>query len=270
MTALLEIHDLRVAYGRRRVLHGLNPPPLEEGQVVALVGGNGTGKSTLLKALAGLQPGTGRVVLDGEDIQPLNATRRAGCLAYVPQALPQGSALLAYEAVLSGSRALPSPLNREQLERRLAGLFERLELTGLGLRPLSELSGGQRQMIGLVQALVRQPRLLLLDEPTSALDLRWQLKVLETVRDHCRERHSGALIALHDLNLALRFCDRMIVLHDGAVLAAGAPDSALNADILRRAYGVEGRVERCSLGFKLALADRALPINELLREPENP
>ncbi|MGF7207093.1 ABC-type cobalamin/Fe3+-siderophores transport system ATPase subunit [Skermanella aerolata] len=107
--------------------------------------------------------------------------------------------------------------------------------------------------------LVRNPRLLLLDEPTSALDLRWQLTVLETVRRIADAERSICVIAIHDINLALRFCDHVVVLGHGRILASGPPTHALDSDVLRHAYGIEARVEQCSRGFRLVLADRALP-----------
>jgi iron complex transport system ATP-binding protein len=108
---------------------------------------------------------------------------------------------------------------------------------------------------------VRAPRLLLLDEPTSALDLRWQLQVLQAVRALVSEGQTLALIAVHDLNLALRFCDRIVVLGQGRVLAAGRPADVLTPALLHTAYGVRARIEHCSLGHPLVLADEAIPLH---------
>ena len=116
-------------------------------------------------------------------------------------------------------------------------------------------------MVGLAQVLVRAPRLLLLDEPTSALDLRWQLQVLQAVRQRVQQQGSVGLVAVHDLNLALRFCQRVLVLGGGTVLAQGDPAQVLTPALLRQAYGVQARVERCSQGHLLVLADAALPVD---------
>ncbi|QLF93204.1 ABC transporter ATP-binding protein [Pseudomonas sp. ABC1] len=256
----LRVNGLTAGYGRRHILRDLSLPLLPSGSLVALVGANGVGKSTLLRALAGLQPATGHIELDGQDISRHSAAQRAGRVAYLPQTLPQGSSLLAYETVLAANRAVPSGVAPEALQQAIAELFAVLDLEPLAMRRLDELSGGQRQMVGLAQVLVRRPQLLLLDEPTSALDLRWQLKVLETVRQITREQGSVALLAIHDINLALRFCDQLVLLGEGGLLAAGCPQQVLDSELLRRAYGIEGRVERCSQGFSLVLADRALPI----------
>src|SRR5690606_37434824 len=125
-------------------------------------------------------------------------------------------------------------------------------------RKLTEMSGGQRQMVGLAQVLVRQPQLLLLDEPTSALDLHWQLNVLETVREATRASGAIALVASHDINLALRFCDQLLVLGPSGLLAQGAPAAVLTSALLRDTYDIEGRVESCSKGFPIVLTDRAV------------
>lgn len=258
MSAGLEVRDLSAGYGAREVLSGLSLPLLPPGTLAAVVGANAAGKSTLLKALAGLRPARGEVLLDGEDLGRLDLGRRLARVGYLPQLLPQGTALVVYEAVLSALRASRRELAADAAEAAVERVFDSLSLRPLALRRLDELSGGQRQMVGLAQTMVRDPRLLLLDEPTSALDLRWQLHVLETVRDLTRRHAAVGLIAIHDLNLALRFCDRVIVLGDGCLLAVGAPDEVFDAEVLRRAYGVEGRVERCSLGYRVVLVDRTL------------
>ncbi|HYD66244.1 ABC transporter ATP-binding protein [Azospirillum sp.] len=258
MTGNLTIADLAAGYGRRPTIEGIGLPPIASGTLVAVIGSNGAGKSTFLKSLAGLLAATGRIELDGEDLLRLPAAQRVRHLGYLPQSLPLGSVLIAYEAVLSALRAIRPDLPRAEADRHIDDVFDRLELRPLALRRLGELSGGQRQLIGLAQAIVRHPRLLLLDEPTSALDLRWQLSVLQTVRDLADREGCIALIAIHDINLALRFCDRVVVLNKGRLLSTGTPDEALDSALLRRAYGVEGRVEACSRGFRIVLADRAL------------
>jgi iron complex transport system ATP-binding protein len=124
----------------------------------------------------------------------------------------------------------------------------------LALRPLHALSGGQRQLASLAQAIVRRPRLLLLDEPTSALDLRHQFDVMSMVRAYVREGRI-AVVVLHDLTFAARWADRIIVMKDGALNAAGPPDAAITADMLASVYGVKARVQRCERGFLQVMVD---------------
>ncbi len=254
----LAITALAAGYGRREVVTDFNLPPLPPGTLTAVVGANAAGKSTLLKGIAGLCDAKGRVQLDGEDLTQLNCAQRLRRVGYLPQQLPQGSSLVVYEALLAallgGVRERVSAMAEAAVERVLS----ELGLRALALRRLDELSGGQRQMVGLAQVMVRAPRLLLLDEPTSALDLRWQLRVLNTVRELTRTQRCIALVAIHDLNLALRFCDRIVVLAGGRLLAAGEPQATLDAALLEQAYGVAARVERCSLGFPVVLVDHAI------------
>lgn len=255
MTGALDVRGLTAGYRRRRILDGLDLPAFRGGELVAVVGANAAGKSTLMRALAGLIPIRGEVRLDGEDLGALPAAERLKRAGYLPQSLPQGSSLVAYESLVAALRTVAPSMPRDQMEKRVEQVFDELGLRKLAFRRLGELSGGQRQMLGLAQVLARRPRLLLLDEPTSALDLRWQIQVLERVR-HATDTGGIALVAIHDLNLALRFCDRLVVLKDGALLAAGDPMDVLDAELLSRAYGIEGRVERCSHGYPIVQADR--------------
>ena len=261
-TAGLELRQLSAGYARQPVIAGLNLEQVAPGSLVALVGPNAVGKSTLLKAIAGLRPVRGQVLLDGVDLSTLGQRERLRRVGYLPQALPQATSLVAYESLLSSLRASRPDWSAAAAEAAIAAVCTTLGLDALALRPLNQLSGGQRQMIGLAQVLVRAPRLLLLDEPTSALDLRWQLQVLQAVRALVDQGQTLAMIAVHDLNLALRFCDRIVVLgrEQGAsrLLAAGRPAEVLTPALLARAYGVRARIEQCSAGHPLVLADEAL------------
>lgn len=257
----LRIETLAAAYGRKRILDGLALPPLAPGSVTALLGANGAGKSTLLKTLAGVHPGEGRVRLDGMALMDMPQRARAGVVGYLPQTLPSGSSLVAYEVVSAALRAALPDLAGPARDARLEATFARLGIGELALRRLDSLSGGQRQLVALAQVFARAPRLMLLDEPTSALDLRWQIFVLAAVREAARRDGSVALVAIHDINLALRFADAVAVLKDGDVLAFGPARDALTPEILGRAYGVAARVESCSRGYAVVIADRALAVS---------
>ncbi|MDQ7735468.1 ABC transporter ATP-binding protein [Halomonas sp. SpR1] len=256
MSAGFTLSDFTTGYRKRRVFEQLNLPSLPPGSLVAVLGPNAVGKSTLLKAIAGLQPSSGRMQLNDIDLATLSGAARMRHVGYLPQTLPQATTLVAYEAVLSACRAVRPDLSRPQIDALIERVFDALAIRSLALRPLSELSGGQRQMVGLAQAIARQPALLLLDEPTSALDLRWQLALIDTVRAVIAERQAVCLMAIHDINLALRFCDQVLLFGNGGLLAAGDPHNAITPDVLRDAYGVEARVEHCSLGRPVVLSDR--------------
>lgn len=257
MTAALEISDLAVGYPRRQVIGGLTVPPLPGGTITAVVGPNAAGKTTLLRALAGLLPATGAARYDGRNLLDLKAPEFARLVAYVPQILPQGVALTVLESVVTALRLTPAADDRPTCppDEAAEAALSRLGIAHLALSPLDELSGGQRQLVSLAQALVRSPRILLLDEPTSALDPHHQIAVMEAVRERAGAEGMVVVAVLHDLNLALRWADTAILLSQGRVLAAGPPEETVTAGNLAAAYRVSARVERCSQGWLHVLYD---------------
>lgn len=252
---MLTIDSLTLAYGDKPVLRDVSLPVLPTGALVGVLGPNGSGKSTLLRALAGLMAHDGQVLLDTEPLSGMDRAQRVRRIGYLPQDLPQASSLVGYEAVMSACRAVRTDWSRREVEKACARIFEHLDLMPLAFRPLGRLSGGERQMIGLAQVMVRDPRLFLLDEPTSALDLKRQVAVLSAVRSAVRASDGLCLAALHDINLALRHCDLIALLSHGSLIAFGPAEGTLTPALLRRAYGIEGRIETCSRGRPLVIVD---------------
>lgn len=252
----LVVANLGAGYGRRRILSGLTLPPARSGEVLALVGPNGAGKSTLMRVLAGLMPGTGSIRLGYRELLALSSRERAGCVSYMPQTLPQQVSLSVLEAVIAALQASPlgGPATLDVSHRALHAL-ERVGIPALAHEPLDHLSGGQRQLASLAQAIVRDPAVLLLDEPTSALDLRHQMKVVELVRSMAAEGRV-VIVVVHDLSLAARWADRMAVLDHGQLRASGPPADALTPQVLADVYGVSARVERCSRGLLQVIVDQ--------------
>ncbi|WP_241068845.1 ABC transporter ATP-binding protein [Achromobacter insuavis] len=247
--ASLEIRSLTAGYGNRPVLRDLRAAPLPEGTLTALLGPNGSGKSTLLKTLAGLNPMLGGDLrLDGADFAGLSPARRAEHAMYMPQALPKGVHMTVLESVLVAARSGRARQGGDALMREAMQVLAELGIRHLASRYLDELSGGQKQLASLAQALVRRPRLLLLDEPLSALDLNYQFHVMDVLRRQTERHRLITLVVLHDLNIALRHADHALLLHGGALLAEGPPHQVVTPDTLRRAYGVLARVERCPQG----------------------
>jgi iron complex transport system ATP-binding protein len=214
---------------------------LRAGEVVALVGPNGSGKSSLVKAAAGLLPHSGA-------IRFAQGSRAAARLAYMPQEAARPPALTALETVLLGRlKSLGLRVSDADLAAAEA-IMRRLDVARFADRLIGELSGGQRQLVYLAQALVGAPEILLLDEPTSALDLRHALDVLATVRGLCRNEGLAALVVLHDLNAAARFADRIAMLCEGRLIACGAPQETLTAERIAQAFGVEAAIGRAPDG----------------------
>lgn len=240
----LETKYLNVSYGKASIIRDFCER-FEAGQVTALIGCNGAGKSTLFKAMAGLSPMKGQLVLEERTLTTSEIRRQ---VAYMPQDSDATSSLTVLEVVLLGrlgnlGMRLPAILVEEATVALKA-----FDLTALQYRTLSEISGGQRQLVYLAQALFRAPRVLLLDEPTAALDLRHQLLVLDRVRTYARDSGACVAIALHDLTLAAQFSARLIGLKDGLVVAAGTANEVLTQQNLQAMYGIKADISRGTSG----------------------
>lgn len=185
MRDALTISGLSTGYWHRPVIRDLALGPILPGRFTALVGPNAAGKSTLMLALAGLLGARGEIRLGSRDLQTMPISERTATVGFMPQALPQGIALTVLESVLTAYHAsfpLDVPARDRDGRRRVMAALDRLGIADIALEQLDRLSGGQRQLASLAQALVREPDILLLDEPTSALDLRHQVVVMSTVR----------------------------------------------------------------------------------------
>lgn len=247
----LQVSDIDVFYGKTQRLFGVSLPPLQSGDVLGLLGANAAGKSTLMRTLAAQQPYRGDILLRGQNQQTMTGRDWMLQVGFMPQTPPQESALRPYELLWSAARALGLELSDRALAQRIENLLQRLGLAEFSMAPLYSLSGGKRQLVGLALALIREPCLLLLDEPTSALDLHWRMIVLDLVQERVREQGAMAIAALHDLDLAARYCTKLVMLEQGQVVAAGPVDEVLTAEHIARVFKVHARIERSSLDYPL-------------------
>ncbi len=224
---------------------------LPEKGVLGLVGPNGSGKSSLLRLLAGLRRGTGGAVyVDGRDITRIRRSEIARRLALVEQQATTEVALSAREVVALG-RVPQRGAWGGWTERDEAAILSALERTGMTQRagqPWSTLSGGERQRIQIARALAQEPRELLLDEPTNHLDIRHQLDLMRLLPS----LGTRIVVALHDLNQAAAFCSEIAVLHEGRLVAQGAPGRVLDASLIREVFAVEAKVTRGPEGTRIA------------------
>lgn len=257
----LTVSGFSAGYRHRPIIRNLTLPPIEPGGVTALVGPNGAGKSTLLRAWAGLIASTGALRIGTVDLSAASLAERFNHLSFMPQTLPQRVGLTLLETVINAFKvsAIGASRSREDVHARSMAVLERIGIAHLALERLDRMSGGQRQLASLAQALVREPKILLLDEPTSALDLRYQMLVMSLIRDFAVEGRV-VVVVLHDLNLAVQWARQVVVLDQGAVFAVGSPAEAVTPAVLSQVYGVEARVETCSRGQVRVYVDSARPV----------
>lgn len=238
---MLTVEDLQFRYrSGPEVLKSVSFS-LEDGQVMAILGNNGAGKSTMLKCFNRILPaGQGLVCLDGQNLLRMPNREIAKRVAFVAQHVPD-TQMTVHDVVMLGRRPYMRWGFTEDDHRIVHEAMEQLNLEALRGRFLSQLSGGERQKVMLARALAQQPKILLLDEPTSSLDLQNQYQVLEIVRDICHTTGITVIVVIHDLNLALRFCDRFLLLKDGRVYRYGDA-SILDRTAILDVYGVHAEV----------------------------
>ena len=249
----LQIKDFNAGYSNKPVIQHLDIPELPRGKITVLLGPNGSGKSTLLRALAGLNHAKGDLILDGQNLMKMPFSERAKKVVYLPQSLPAGVHLHVFESIMVAQRASGERLDHRQDD--INQLLQQLGISHLALSFLDQLSGGQKQLVGLAQSLIRHPSLLLLDEPLSALDLNYQFHVMDLVRKETVKRNIITVVVVHDINIALRHADHVLMLKSGKLIANGIPNEVITPDSLAEVYGVRGRIEQCSQGVSQIIID---------------
>ncbi len=258
----LEIEDVSFAYGKRVVLDQVRLR-VDAGEVVALVGPNGAGKTTLLRVASGwLRPGHGRVLVDGASVHGLGRAEAARKVAGLAVDDDAGFPFTVRDTVALGRHPWRGAFGRlaPAEARRVEDALEATGLVALADRPLPRLSSGERRRAALARCLAQDGRVVLLDEPTSHLDLGFRQRLLGVLRARARAGGQAVLAALHDLNVAALFADRIVLLVGGRVRADGAPRDVLRADVLEAAFDARVRVlEHPTTGVPVVVAEPAGP-----------
>jgi iron complex transport system ATP-binding protein len=234
----LTIDGLNVWYGPVHVLYDISFS-LKDGEIFCVIGPNGSGKSTLIKTIAGIiSPRSGTIALNGTDVSHLSRSEVAKRIGYVPQDFHYLSSSTVLETVILGRRPhVQWSLSSHDLEI-VDTAMDMLNITPFADKLLTELSGGERQRVFIARTLAQQPKYYLFDEPTSALDIRHQIDVFSMIRTISRSKNESVLVAVHDLNFAYHFADRVLLIYEGKIISIGTPDEVMTKENIISVYGV--------------------------------
>lgn len=240
----LKVSDVRFSYGKKEILKGVDLE-LQSSQILGILGPNGSGKTTLLKCINRiLTPSQGHIMLDDNEISKMTRLDISKNVSYVPQnAKLDICTPTVFEIVLMGRRPHITWQFGKKDEEIVWNCLDEMGIRHLAARPFDSLSSGQSQRVLMARALAQEAKVLLLDEPTSNLDVKYQRDVMESVRHVVNQKQIGACAIIHDLDLALRFCDVSVLLNEGNIICFGRTEDVLNADNVRDVFGVESCIE---------------------------
>ena len=240
----IEMQNVWLGYGHKAVLKDITFQ-VRPGEMIGLIGPNGCGKTTIIRALSRIiSPCSGKILLNGKAVTKIPRRDLARLLGVVPQMPLLPSAFTAFEIVLMG-RNPHLDLFQYEGPKELAITWQAMEKTGtesLAGRRVSELSGGEIQCLLIARVLAQETKAILLDEPTANLDIGRQVEILDLIKNLCSENNLAVLAALHDLNLASQYCDRLILINDGRIHAEGTPAKVITSRNIKEVYGAEGCV----------------------------
>lgn len=237
---MLAINNLSIAYGHSPILQGVTFEVIP-GEIVSLIGPNGAGKTSLLNAVSGvITPSSGTIHINRQILSEFSPRQRARLMGFVPQARLLPPTFTVWQTVMIGRTPHLGLIGKPAKDDIAAVEFAlgRVELHEFTNRPIGELSGGEQQRVLLARALAQNAPILLMDEPTAHLDIRFQASFLNLVRDLVTEKELAVLMALHDLNLAAVYSDRIVLLADGNMVNSGEPETVLTSEILSAAYHI--------------------------------
>lgn len=235
----LNIRDLSFCYKRRNVLKDVNINGISQGIITSLLGPNAAGKSTFFRCLSGLlKPQSGNIILDEQDLLLLSPKQKREYMSYMPQNSACNAALTVFEVILIAKiHTNIWRVNERDLDE-VEYYLKKFNIEDIANRYISELSGGQQQIVSICQTLIRPAKVYLLDEPTSALDLKHQLEIMHILNDFAYKKNIIMLVALHDINLAARFAKSLLLMRDGRTVNFGDTLEILNSTSITETYGV--------------------------------
>jgi iron complex transport system ATP-binding protein len=238
----LKVNGLEFGYSSTSVLKDVTME-LTESEMLGIVGPNGAGKSTLIRCIDRiLKPKQGSILLDEEEIKDMRMMEIARKIGYVPQTTSRSFPTTVFDTVLMGRRPHLGWRSSESDLKKVVDVLKLMEIEDLAMSDLNELSGGQQQKVLIARALAQEAGVLLLDEPTSNLDIKHQLEVMEIIKNLVATKRVSTIMAVHDLNLASRYTDRVIIMKQGMIVGAGIPSDVLTQENIRTVYDVEAKV----------------------------
>ncbi len=242
----IKVENVSFKFDREKILDAISFNA-KKGQILGIIGPNGSGKTTLLRCLAGvLKPDQGTIYIKSKDVQTYSRKELARILSVVPQISTFTTGFTVFETVLMGRYPHLGIYQRESEKdyKIVTSALDRVGITHLGNRVVTELSGGEKQLVTIALGLAQEPTILCLDEPTLHLDINMQYKIMELSKEICRNKQIGVIVVLHDLALAAQYCDKIIILKDGRIHAFGSPDEVISREYIESTYGVKVIVGR--------------------------
>ena len=244
----LKVNNVEFSYNSTPVLENISME-LDRSEILGVVGPNGAGKSTLIRCINRiLKPQRGSILLEGQEIKHMSMMEIAKKLAYVPQTASHIFPATVLDTVIIGRRPHIGWRSSEKDVKKVVKVLKLMEIEDLAMRDFNELSGGQQQKVLIARALAQEASTLLLDEPTSNLDIQHQLEVMEIIKDLVAKKGISVIMAVHDLNLASRYTNRVLIMKAGKIFDAGSPCDVLTPENIRSVYNVEAEVINSSSG----------------------
>lgn len=268
---LLSVKNLHFNWGQNQVLKNINFSVFKN-ELVAILGTNGAGKSTMLKCINKiLNPKKGEIKLLNKEIGTFDLVELAKNISYVPQSVLTLFSMEVFDVVLLGRRPHVNWRLSEKDRDIVSETLEFLNLEEFAFRSFNKLSGGERQRVIIAKAIAQKSKLLLMDEPTSDLDLKNQIIVMKRIKKLIKtEEEKSAIIAIHDINIAARFADRILLLHQNELIAEGTPEEVLNEENIATVYGVSCRIEKSTKNesMRIIIGDEIKQKNKSEKEEE--